>query len=1413
MKEARIQIKTTGENVDLRNIGIFVNGKEISHDHGNTIHKVKQNGNYKIVITYPGMNDMVHNIKVSNIDDIKPMVSVAVLGSNTATAEAKLEIKATDDKKLNKVSVNGNTVYQYDSKTGYMTATAQFGISQSGNYKIGVEDAAGNVYERTERIELDTQAPKVTNFIVSRDRKLIGNSSNTKNWDYCAATIGDKLNICVVADEDIKEFGDLSINGRTVAKSNYKYNINGNQITIDLELTKDIIEFYRMSGMVNISLSNISDKRGNKDNYSNNKSLLVNVDKPEISDVYITGGTLNKSGDVIEVYPRQQIKVRFLVNKKIFSRPNVAIIEPAKSGIPGATYDKLYEKSAVFEREVVKSGYGYKYYEYSVVLPCSSIIRSIKQTEGHIKLYISNCFDASGNLSDSVIIDKDNKSANGISLVYGKVESGTLYFAGVEKSTEKNMGDINLDGFVNDYDYLLLSRYLAEKETLTEESLRLANVDGTSFIDNRDLSVLKKIIEQRENRLPLDKEISFKVYNDKNEQMRGDDLSIALEEGSDLADYSIEDDIVTIKTKNTTGNIKIKASYTRENGYEQEVGHDIFNVGNLTKTDAGFEVISENKNNREIPGDINNDGYVTLVDSYMCQLYLANRKTLTETQQKVADLYKDDLIDVDDVSAMQSLNYYNYNGLKKGDKIKLRFNYQEKTFGDYKNDSIENQIRWYTVENNDMVTIVPNDNDGTAEVTIKDNEDEKVKVTVMCRVKINENVEAIAQFNILIIDETTIELNDTEIEYDLSNLEETNRVLKATTNISNRPITWSVSDDSVVKLRINMYGEIEVVPLKVGKSEITATVDGKTEKCNVSIIATIKDIDLGFDKVEIKETQEREFKVYIEPIPSTESPVVTSENEDIVKVYFDSESNVYKMQGVRKGKTNIIVTSPSNEYIKKTVEVEVTPLETPVITDITVGEGEDAKTYKIGDTIDIKIAFSEPVKGTIPKLNINFGGHESLGETKFIKAEENNTILVYQYTIQEGDNGCLEIHNLIDGKLTDSVGKLNAKLTLEPENTFDEENELSIELEDDNSSSSEIEVSEGDENKVATTKYLKSANIIRATSSQTSEENSDDQDNNDTDEYEVMASGINKYIVEVDADTKKPELKIETYVDKDSYYLKEGDIAQVKITSNEELRNTPKVTMGGIEADVEGEGTDFVASITVTKELKEGFLEIKVTDYEDMAGNKGDDIVITNDIEEPFVIDNSGTKVQSIVLIKEKNKEYKSGDKFYIQVFFRDKTTDRLEYIKAEEIPIIKIKFGGQDAKGKLESNYTINEYTNNIVYAYTISEKDIGKISIDNILGNIEDIAGNKTNLSTNESLPNIETREVDKIEQDSNGDNNIIDGSEENEKTQNSDGLFSGRLPNTGDIILLITGILICIGLLIMCIRYLRLKKIKIK
>ena len=693
-----------------------------------------------------------------------------------------------------------------------------------------------------------------------------------------------------------------------------------------------------------------------------------------------------------------------------------------------------------------------------------------------------------------------------------------------------------------------------------------------------------------------------------------------------------------------------------------------------------------------------------------------------------------------------------------------------------------------------MITIIDN-HDGSADIKVKEDAVIGSKIVIYCKAKVFSDTEEIARINIEITDKAYVNLSTHTINYDLSKLPDTNTYLKVNTNLNNKAIEWNSSDENVAKLKKDEFGNVEVIPVKEGTAKVTATVDGITDECEVKVEKSITKIYTSKQDITLKESLEEEEYIIVnsitkllkssvneqqtadDAIDATEEPIIKSSDEDIVRMYKDEETGTYKILAISEGEATLEISSPTNEDVKETINVNVKPLKTPIIKKITIDQDEGEQEYRQGEKINIKIAFSEKIDGDVPELQIGFGNKGSIGNPEFIQFEDDNTAIRYEYEVQEGDNGILNIIGLNGGSLTDDTGKMESILTVnsqineeldseemitEIDDILEEEMENSIDKDSNTISDEKLE-----------SKQVENIETLDMNSLEGSEEVLDEKTESSGDGL-IVPNGIHLFVGEVIADTIAPEITVVPKIEKDSYYLNKGDIVRVNITSNEDLAELPTVTIGGQEATVEGSGKEYTASLEINDKIKEGYLEIKVSGCRDLSGNETNLILMNEEnMDEPIVIDYSKPAIKTINIMAEEGKNYKVGDKVKIKVVFEDENMkNRNEYIKAEEVPALNIRFGRNKAEGNLESDYTVGEYVNSIIYTYTILEKDIGKMTINNITGNIEDAAGNKTDLSK-VNISNVISGEINEIvkQDDNNGNDNKDDNNKDNNGNDNKD------------------------------------------
>lgn len=1397
---------TSGENVNYNNAKVYVNGNYVGN---NTVkYPVTKNGKYTIKITYPGLRDIILNQEVKGIDREHPTFTTNYK-SETGKNIKYLTVYAKDNVAIKNISVNGTNIYSCNKKDYYCAYSATYKISKSGKYTIKVEDLAGNWRKIEENVNVDTTPPKIQSLQIKKNDKIY-------DKDKCAVKVGDKLILNLKAHEEVSKYSGIKINGTDLKTGTINVG-NKTNFSIEIPIT-DKFGTGTLYGDYVIEIYGLSDKWGNATSYTIKNKVYFDSSYPEISEINITGGKLSSDKQKMTIYQNQKIVIDLTTEEKLGNNPEIYVCGHK------TTFARLKNKNKKDKSEI------YHYYAYLDSNYILQTANAFGYVDKCIPIEIKNYKNLSGNLGDDIIIDESNKSSNGIYLYYGNSEANKLYFASDKNVNDEAIaGDINQDGYVNEYDYLLLQRYLSKLQELTDDQKKYANVDGNESIDANDLTALKVIINKRVNSLQIGSSETFKVYDNENKLVSGDNLKLSVTEGEEFINVTENEDGISIKSKNEpsalNGSVVIKATYLNEKNEEEKAGEIKLKIIDKNNVTTGFEVITGKKVNKNILGDVNKDGFITEVDSFDVQRAIVNLIQLTEEGKERGDINKDGVLTVSDATDIQKMCVNNYNGMYKNDVFTLKFNsFEDNNYEDIKDENIQNQIRWYAEGQADMVTITPN-NDGSANIKVNENAVTGSKIVICCSM-LDENSEdnkyKTARFNIEIIDKAYVELSENTINYDLSNLPDKYTYLKVNTNLDNKDAEWKSSDENIVKLKEDSYGNVEVIPVKEGTAKVTVTIDGISDECDVKVEKSITKIYTSKQDITLKESLEDEEYIIANSvskllkssansqdiegeIDATEEPIITSSDEDIARMYKDEETGAYKILAISEGEATIEISSPTNEDVKETIKVNVKPLNIPTIQKVTIDQDEGQQEYKKGEKISFKVIFSEEIKGEVPELQLVFGNNSSVGIPKFVGIEDNNTAIRYEYEVQEGDNGILKILGLNGGNLTDDTGKMDTILTVnnEEEEFTIEETEENIDIENETLEVSSNDESE-DESKELSEEYI-SSNTKAFVGDDVTEQ--DEMSDELTGNLETVPNGINLLVGEVIADTTAPEITVVPEIEKDSYYLNKGDIVKVNITSNEDLAELPTVTMGGQVATVEGSGKEYTASLEINDKIKEGYLEIQVSGCRDLSGNEANLTVMNEEnMDEPIVIDYSKSTIKAIYIMAEEGKNYKAGDKVKIKVVFEDENMkNRNEYIAAEEVPVLNIKFGRNKAEGNLESDYTVGEYVNSIIYTYTISEKDIGKMTINNITGNIEDAAGNKTDLSKI-NISNVVTGQI----------NEIVKENESNSNSNKNEGVLEKlpfKLPYTGSVAFWIIIASVGVGATIAGVSYIVRKKHYIK
>lgn len=191
--------------------------------------------------------------------------------------------------------------------------------------------------------------------------------------------------------------------------------------------------------------------------------------------------------------------------------------------------------------------------------------------------------------------------------------------------------------------------------------------------------------------------------------------------------------------------------------------------------------------------------------------------------------------------------------------------------------------------------------------------------------------------------------------------------------------------------------------------------------------------------------------------------------------------------------------------------------------------------------------------------------------------------------------------------------------------------------------------------------------------------------------------------------------------------------------------------------------------------------------------------------------DGNGPIVDKIDVISPESGSYGIGQEIKIRVVFD-------EAITAETVPTLTIKFGeGQERE--LTNGIISNNVDHYIEYTYTIREGDVGQLMAVNLEGgNVKDDSGNNAILTCPAISGNaiVANRDIDiNIGDENNNENNSNNGENNNggSSNNNNDGTTApGKLPQTGETILIISSVIVCVTLATVgLIKYRGMKDIK--
>ena len=179
------------------------------------------------------------------------------------------------------------------------------------------------------------------------------------------------------------------------------------------------------------------------------------------------------------------------------------------------------------------------------------------------------------------------------------------------EETTYALGDVDMDGVVTNDDATMISRYVLGYITLTEEQLKLADVNEDGVVDLTDVT---------------------KLYNEKQIYVLGDVDMDGVVTGHDTAMVS----------RYVLGYITLKEEQLKLADVNEDGVVDLTDVTKLY-----------NEKQIYVLGDVDMDGVVTGHDTAMVSRYvLDDTYTLTEEQLKLADVNEDGVVDQADADKL-----------------------------------------------------------------------------------------------------------------------------------------------------------------------------------------------------------------------------------------------------------------------------------------------------------------------------------------------------------------------------------------------------------------------------------------------------------------------------------------------------------------------------------------------------------------------------------------------------------------------------------------------------------------------------------------------------------------------------------------------------------------------------------------
>ncbi|MBR4270219.1 MAG: hypothetical protein IKQ31_00885 [Clostridia bacterium] len=235
-------------------------------------------------------------------------------------------------------------------------------------------------------------------------------------------------------------------------------------------------------------------------------------------------------------------------------------------------------------------------------------------------------------LSDHALLNADVNEDN----VVNDVDATLIRFylsktiSTLPYSTNTILGDINVDGKVNNADVELLGKFLRQSNDLTCDGSINADVNADNKIDYADQLILKAFVEKKINNLPY--KDSFR-YGDVN----NDGLN-------NLDDYSFLKNALTNKTS-----LDLRTQLSADVNKDGEINHT---DELILLAFAKKEILTLPYDYQIVAGDVNIDGKINMQDVQKLSLNLSNETSLTVLETANADTTGNGTVDKTDLGVL-----------------------------------------------------------------------------------------------------------------------------------------------------------------------------------------------------------------------------------------------------------------------------------------------------------------------------------------------------------------------------------------------------------------------------------------------------------------------------------------------------------------------------------------------------------------------------------------------------------------------------------------------------------------------------------------------------------------------------------------------------------------------------------------